>query len=571
MTFLNPGFLAGLLLLGPVIALYFLKTRPRVQPVSSNRLWQIVVTRLNPNSFLQRFQQSLFLLLQILAIGLAVLAAARPLIPWWSSGLAGRRIVILDVSASMQAQDLRPSRFVQARDRAVELCRSAGGEVALYTLGSTLTPVRRFTDAPAAAQAAAQLTPSHQATPSPERVLRLLRDLEGLSPDEIYLLTDTLELPMPRDFMPQTSIRVEIFGTDSANVALVGADLSLDEAGRFLEGTVTVFSAVPAAIEAGLSLEKADGTVTPLPPVRLPQPGLHTVTLPPLPVRQGILRLSTSVDRNRNPADDAWYFADPGRPPTVGLMAPRGSILHRLGRAMPLISFVPTDTASADPPLDALLALGPLPHDARRLPSAAFLPGPRPVQPGEILPWAGEHPLLAYTDWDAAPPSALRPGLLPGTPLIEAVGGILLAEETTLVAGRPVPHVWIGVAPDDPALQGNFFLPILLFNTLEYLLRDKFPRLAYPVGHAGLAALWRGQPPVTAGWHPLPGDAGRVVAINLQAPSEARLTPGRPQDPSSTQVAAQATRHLLGSPWAGLLSVALLVLLGEWWLFMRRN
>ncbi len=571
MTFLSPGFLAGLLLLGPVIALYFLKTRPRVQPVSSNLLWRIVSSRVNPNSFLQRFHQSLFLLLQILAIALAVLAAARPVISRWS-GAAGSRIVILDVSASMQAQDVRPSRFELARDRAVELCRSAGGRVALYTLGSALTPVLRFTDAPAvAARTAGQLTPGHQATPNPERVLRLLRDLEGLSPDEIYLLTDTLDLPMPRDFMPQTTIRVETFGEEGTNVAIVGADLSPDESGRFLEANVTFASEVPSTIEVGLTLEKADGSVTRLDPVRLPYPGLHTVTLPPLSVRQGILRLDTTPDRNRNPADDAWYFADPGRRPTVALIAPRGSVLHRLGRAMPLISFVDAGTTSGDPPPDAWLALGSLPHEARRMPTAAFLPGPRGLQPGEILPWDAEHPLLPCTDWDAAPPSALRPGPLPGTPLVEAVGGTLLAEETTLVDGRPVPHVWIGVAPDDPALQGNFFLPILLFNTLEYLLRDKFPRLAYPVGHPGLAALWRGRPPVTAGWHPLPDHPGRVVAVNLQAPSEARIAPARARAPTGTHLATQGVRDLAKSPWPGLLSAALLLLMGEWLLFMRRN
>ncbi|NLI75276.1 MAG: VWA domain-containing protein [Candidatus Riflebacteria bacterium] len=572
MSFLSPGFLAGLLLLGPVVALYFLKTRPRVQPVPSNQLWRVVLSRVNPNSFLQRFHQSLFLVLQILAIVLAVLAAARPVASWLSGPLT-TRIVILDVSASMQARDVAPSRFEAARTRAATLCREAPGRIALYTLGRTLTPLVRAGDSPElAAQAAGKLTPGHQATPDPERLLRLLRDLEGLSPDEIFLLTDTLDLEMPREFMPQTAIRVETFGSDDANVAIVGADLTPDETGRTLDASLSLVSEVSEAIDVGLVLEKADGSRTRLRTVTLPFRGRHTVDLPPLPTRQGIIRLEASPDRNRNPADDQWFFADPGRQPTVGLSAPRGSALFRLPRALPLISFQPVGASLPTPLPDAVLSLGSLPYAARRLPTAAFLPGPRPVVPGGILPWEADHPLVQFANWDAAPEACLRPSpTLPGTPLVEAVGGTLLAEDATQVDGRPVPHVWLAVDPDAPGVQGNFFLPIILFNVLEYLLRDKFPRLAYPVGHPGLAARWKGRPPVTAGWHEVPGHPGQVVGVNLEAPSEARIAPARSRGPTVTQLAGQGTRDLAGSPWPGLLSAALLLLLGEWYLYMRRN
>lgn len=571
MTFLSPAFLGGLLLLGPVIALYFLKTRPRTRPVSSNVIWRIVQSRVNPNSFLQRFHNSLFLLLQVLVITLAVLATARP-IGGLLTATQTSRIVILDVSASMQAEDLTPSRFARAQARAAELCRNCPGRVALYSLGHTLVPLVRYTDAvDSVGQAAMKLSPGHQATPGPDRVLRLLRDLEGLSPDEIFLLTDTLDLGIPRDFMPQTAVAVETFGTAEANVALVGAELSPDDSGRQLNVTVSVLSENPVPVEVSLSLLTEDGRQNRLLTTTLAERRVQTIDLPPLTVQRGAILLEAPPDRNSSRADDRWFFADPGLKPTVGISAPPGSPLLRLPRALPLISFFRIGASMPVEFPDAVLGQGSLPIEARRLPTCAFLPGPVPLQPGEILPWETDHPLLQFVNWDAAPGESLKPSSLPGTPLVEAVGGALLTEEATMVDGHPQPHVWVALDPDTPSLQGNFFLPILLFNVLEYLLRDKFPRMAYPVGHPGLAALWKGTPPTSAGWHAIPGGHGNVVAVNLEAPSEARLRPARPQAPTVTQLAGRNSRDLDASPWQAILSVGFLLLLGEWFLYMRRN
>ncbi|OIP24936.1 hypothetical protein AUK22_08530 [bacterium CG2_30_54_10] len=570
-SFLNPGFLAGLLLLGPVIALYFLKTRPRTRPVPSNAIWRIVLSRVNPNSFLQRFHNSLFLLLQILSIVLAVLATARPIGSFWSSGQSSR-IIILDVSASMQAVDVKPSRFSMAQKRAAELCRNFSGRVALYSIGHSLMPVVRYTDATeGVANAVMKLIPGHQATPGSDRVLRLLRDLEGLSPDEIFLLTDTPDLQIRRDFMPQTALTVETFGREGANVAIVGADLAFDESGKNVEVTLSVLSDNFVPVEISLSFQGEDGRLSRLQSLTLPYQGVHSVDLPAFAAKRGTIVLDAPPERNLSLADDRWYFSDPGLKPSVGIMAPSDSALLRLPKALPLISFTRIGAAfPADLP-DAVLGLGSLPIEARKLPTCAFLPGQGSLQPGEILPWEADHPLLKFANWDAVPVKCMKPGTLPGTPLVESVEGSLLSEEVVTLDGRQISHVWVAMDPDHPSVQGNFFIPILLFNILEHLLRDKFPRLSYPVGNPGLAALWKGPAPTAAGLFEIPGGKGNIAAVNLEAPSEAHLTPASSRTPTSTQLAGHAGRAQENSPWKGVLSVGMVLLLAEWFLFMRRN
>lgn len=98
-----------LLLIVPLVVLYFLKlSRPRLQ-VPSLALWRAVLEDRRVNSPFQRFKRSLLLLLQLLLLCLAVLAA---MLPFWSgaAGAADRTVVLLDCSASMAARDAESSR-----------------------------------------------------------------------------------------------------------------------------------------------------------------------------------------------------------------------------------------------------------------------------------------------------------------------------------------------------------------------------------------------------------------------------------------------------------------------------
>src|SRR5258705_13692627 len=97
-----------------VIVFYLLKRKRVVKLVSSTLLWQKFLAETQASAPFQKLRHNWLLILQILLLVLAVLALARP---YFSGKTEGGRtlVVILDVSASMQATDESPSRFEKAR------------------------------------------------------------------------------------------------------------------------------------------------------------------------------------------------------------------------------------------------------------------------------------------------------------------------------------------------------------------------------------------------------------------------------------------------------------------------
>ncbi len=96
----------GLLALVPpaIITLYFLKLKRVPLEVPSTYLWKRSIEDLHVNSLWQRLRKSLLMFLQLLLVGLAILALLRP--GWEGSRLEGQRFIFLiDNSASMAATD----------------------------------------------------------------------------------------------------------------------------------------------------------------------------------------------------------------------------------------------------------------------------------------------------------------------------------------------------------------------------------------------------------------------------------------------------------------------------------
>ena len=104
----------------PIIVFYILKVRLRRIPVSTNLFWKQIYDEKPPRSIWQRFRHLISLLAQLLLLLLMVLALADPYFSW--QALQARRIVaVIDTSASMQAEDVTPSRFEASIDSAINL------------------------------------------------------------------------------------------------------------------------------------------------------------------------------------------------------------------------------------------------------------------------------------------------------------------------------------------------------------------------------------------------------------------------------------------------------------------
>jgi hypothetical protein len=103
-----------------IVLLYFLKLKRLPLEVPSTYLWSRTIEDLHVNTIWQRLRRNLLLFLQLLLVGLLIMALLRP--GWQAMQTLDERIIFLiDNSASMSATDERPSRLEQARQRALAL------------------------------------------------------------------------------------------------------------------------------------------------------------------------------------------------------------------------------------------------------------------------------------------------------------------------------------------------------------------------------------------------------------------------------------------------------------------
>lgn len=138
----------GLLALIPpaIIALYFLKLKRQPLAVPSTYLWSRAIEDLHVNSLWQRLRQSLLLLLQLLLILLLAMTLLRP-------GTKGtelinkRHIFLIDVSASMSATDVGPSRLDEAKKQVKALIdqMTTNDQAMIITFSSKAVPIQSYT------------------------------------------------------------------------------------------------------------------------------------------------------------------------------------------------------------------------------------------------------------------------------------------------------------------------------------------------------------------------------------------------------------------------------------------
>lgn len=229
MSLLSPLSLIWLLpLAASIIVLYLLKLKRKERMVSSVMLWQDAVADIQANAPFQKLKKSILLILQLAALTLLVLAVARPFVR--ARGASENRIaIILDTSASMQSTDVRPSRFGQAKAKALDIVKRMGpGDTMLViTAGAKTQVVASFlSDKRALAAAISNIRAVDTPCNMRQAMVLALSLVAGRSaiPPRIVVLSDGLFDPLT-DLSPgKASINFVRIGRGCDNVAITGMD-----------------------------------------------------------------------------------------------------------------------------------------------------------------------------------------------------------------------------------------------------------------------------------------------------------------------------------------------------------
>ncbi len=162
MTWLTPwlGGIAGAIAIPSLIILYFLKLRRRDVEISTTLLWKKAIEDLQANAPFQKLRRNILLLLQLLALGAALVAVGQPQIKG-DSPIGARHVILIDRSASMSALDAKTddqataSRLEAAKEQALKFIdtlrepgifdRGAGDQAMVIAFDSSAKALQTFT------------------------------------------------------------------------------------------------------------------------------------------------------------------------------------------------------------------------------------------------------------------------------------------------------------------------------------------------------------------------------------------------------------------------------------------
>jgi Ca-activated chloride channel family protein len=143
MTFLQPLGLALLALLPIIVLLHMLRVRRQQFHVPTTYFWMQALRDIREQPKLRRPPVTLLLILQLLIATLAALALSRPMVYGALAGgefHASHTLLLLDVSASMQATDVTPSRFAAAKAQADDIITGLDPAASITLIRMGVTP-----------------------------------------------------------------------------------------------------------------------------------------------------------------------------------------------------------------------------------------------------------------------------------------------------------------------------------------------------------------------------------------------------------------------------------------------
>jgi uncharacterized membrane protein len=480
-TFLSPLAFALLGLSVPLLLLYFLKVRRQQRRVSSVLLWSPVLRDQQASALFQRLQLDPLLLLQIFALVLLALALARPTISLQGKGM-DRLVVVMDVSASMKATDVRPSRFAEARRAAIQLIDEAGRGAEVMVIEAGVHPVIRvpFTRDVERARAAIQ---SLEPRDLPNHLSEAVRTALTLVPAldrrvRIHVVTDGAFDPAQVREFPDPRVRWVSVGAGGRNVGITQFALRKSYYGiydhqAFL--SLTNFSGERLSFPLVVSI---DGKTVSEQTINLDPQVKRNVIVPFAHQGGGQIRVEAQVGDDLDGDNVVHGVMPAARRIKVLLVSPGNLFLEKALKADPQVVL---ETKAASEYTGGMVGYDVVVLDSVSPPRVGpgryvlvnAVPGDVPIEPvgamdqPVILDWDRTHPIMRFVDLSkVGVEEALRVRpLSAGRTLLESVGGPLIY----LVEEQQRKAVFVGFDLFKTDLPLRVAFPLILSNSLRWL------------------------------------------------------------------------------------------------------
>lgn len=617
MSFLSPLAFAFSLLAIPILLLYMLRLRRREQPISSTLLWRMVLRDRQANAPWQRLQSSLLLILQLLVLAALVLALARPTIE--VPGISAQTVVLLlDASASMQAQDVQPSRFEVAKRAASRVLDdlSSSTRVTLILAAPQPTVLLSAEKDRGSLRDSLETAMASQGEADWEAAFRLaIGAMRGAGKASLVILSDG---GLPLNGLPPVPGEVHYLPVGTGRENLAVRALALRPAGSGAELFASVKNYGDQAHRAVLSIYR-DGQLFEAREIDLPAGQQADIVL------DGLENIPAAYSAQLSPATGD-FFQDPFaldntafaayQPPSsanVLLVSPGNLFLEQILASLPGLkayrSVAEDEAALSTGGFDTVVYDGILPE---ALPSANLLLVNPPsndlftvtgtfteTAPARVAP----APQTEFLDWSGVHVRSASQVALPewSEPLVSAPGGPLVFIGET--GGRRIAVLTFDLHQSDLPLQVAY--PVLMASLFNYLnpwsggLSIENSQVLRPGESIELAP-----PPAGEAWQvTIPsgevisldagedgaiftqtnetgiyqvrteGDGGapdQAFAVNLFSTSESDLTV-KPELNIGEAVVSAGLQDEIGRRdlWPWLAAITLLLLSVEWWVYFR--
>lgn len=521
MQFLAPWAAVALLAVPAIVALYFLKVRRSEVNVASLLFWPQHLVDRQATSPWQRLRWSALLAVQLVVAAALAVALMRPGVPG-EQGLAATTVVMIDGSPSMQATDVRPSRFASAVAQALRMSRELGSgrQMAVVVLGAHAQQLSPPSSDPGVLGAALdRARPSAQEADLGEGIELANAILAGRSGGSVILLSDgglktgsgAERLRAPLTYR---------------SIGVTGDNVGIESLVRRADGGVVVGVVNVGLVERDTEVELlADGRLVDVLALHVGGASSVSTTWTALPAGTGVLEARLHPSDAFALDDRAWLVVDAAARRRVLVVSGGNGFLRRALELRADLDVTVVDPARYQPGhydlyvFDGFVPSGPLPQPALVV-NPAEGTGPVPastaVDPGAVLPADPREPLLRYVNLrdvhvqaasTATPPPEWR------TVIAAANGPLLLVHQ-----GEPrLAQLTFDLHRSDLPLRPAF--PVLVHNIVSYLLGGGFESEIVPLGQ-----------PVRVG-----GDAG-VTAVEVTRPdgTRHRLRPPFPADVADT-------------------------------------